>query len=248
MPTFDVNMDAAIALTAKLERLHRSAFPVAVRQTLNDAVYKTTLLIPKVAQQKFITRNPTFMKSHTAKNKAKGWDVNKMRAVAGMNANKDSEVMQGLEQQETGGVVKSRKLIPHDLGRVRGSHGSKLSSVNKFDGISIHDATSAYRFGRKKRASKFAAAAFSAQKRGTRYFLLKKGGKGTVFKLKKPLSSSLKKRKLKLKFVPVYTYRNTKKSFVPKTPFVSVSAQYAAKKLPSYYKKNAEYQFKRALQ
>ncbi len=35
----DVNTDSAIQLTAKLERLHRSSFPSAVRNTLNDAAF-----------------------------------------------------------------------------------------------------------------------------------------------------------------------------------------------------------------
>ena len=43
----NVNTDAVVALTNKLEKLHRSAFPVAVRSTLNSAAFdmkKDTIL------------------------------------------------------------------------------------------------------------------------------------------------------------------------------------------------------------
>lgn len=35
----NVNTDATVALTNKLEKLHKSAFPVAVRSTLNSAAF-----------------------------------------------------------------------------------------------------------------------------------------------------------------------------------------------------------------
>ncbi|MBL4809315.1 MAG: hypothetical protein JKY43_04565, partial [Phycisphaerales bacterium] len=36
---FNVNTDAVVSLTNKLEKLHKSAFPVAVRGTLNSAAF-----------------------------------------------------------------------------------------------------------------------------------------------------------------------------------------------------------------
>ena len=53
MIKLDVNTDAAIQLTAKLERLSKSAFPSAVRNTLNEVAFEHKRLIPKVAKQKF---------------------------------------------------------------------------------------------------------------------------------------------------------------------------------------------------
>ena len=39
MAIFDVNNKEVIKFTAKLERLHRSSFPSAVRNTLNEAAF-----------------------------------------------------------------------------------------------------------------------------------------------------------------------------------------------------------------
>ncbi|MBC6999684.1 hypothetical protein [Cytophaga sp. FL35] len=246
--SFDINVDELINATAKLEKLNRSALPVAVRQTLNDTAFLTKKMLPKEASKKFTTRQKNFFNAFSTVQKAQGWDVNKMEAIVGIDTKKGSRVAAGLEAQETGGVIAGRKLVPHDMGRISGSYGKSLQKKHLFKKIRIHDATSAYKYGSNRgRKSKFAAAAFSASKRGTDYFLLKKGNRGTVFKLESPLSSSLKRKTLKLRFKPVYSYRGTKTHKVDPSPFMKPSATYAIKKIPEIYIKNAEYQFKRAL-
>jgi len=212
---FDVNMKEVIELTDKLEQLHRSALPSAIRNTLNDAALKTKELAPKVAKQKFITRSPSFIKAFTAANKAKGFDVNTMRADVGFNKSKGSKVADGLEKQEKGGIIAGRKLIPHDKGRVSKSHSKRLRGKHKFTSISI---------GTSKR-----------RKKGLKYFLIKKGGKGTVFE------------RVGKKIVPIYHYRSTKKSRVSRIGFIESSAKLATKKIPEFYKNNAEFQIKKHL-
>ncbi|PXX26288.1 hypothetical protein C7967_11550 [Thalassospira sp. 11-3] len=220
MAAFNVNMDGIIKLTSKLERLNRSAFPVAVRQTLNNAAFTTKELVPKVAAQKFTTRQNNFFRAFSVVDKATGFNVNNMRAVAGINAAKGDKVADGLEQQETGGVVEGRKLIPHNMGRISGAYGKKLKAKNRFRNIKV--ATKGKRVP------------------GAKHVLIKKGGRGTVFEIKR--------LKTKTKLTPIYSYRNTNKSRVAKTPFMAPSAMLAAARLPQYYQKNAENQFKRMLQ
>tara|TARA_R110000822_G_scaffold123489_3_gene257902 strand:+ start:12703 stop:13365 length:663 start_codon:yes stop_codon:yes gene_type:complete len=219
MPSFNVNMDKVIGFTAKLERLNRSAFPVAVRQTLNDAAFETKKLVPKMASQQFTTRQKNFFNAFSVVNKANGWDVNRMMAVTGINADKGSEVADGLEQQEIGGSIEGRKLIPHNMGRISGSHSKKLSTRHRFRNINI--------------------ATPKNRKAGAKYIMIKKGGGGTVFEMKR-----LKSR---TKLTPIYVYRRSKKSNVKRSPFMAPAASMAALKMPDFYINNAEYQFKRAL-
>lgn len=219
MTTFDVNMEEVVDFSTKLAKLNRSAFPVAARQTLNDAAFMTKQLVPKIADQKFTTRQRNFFRAFSIVNKAQGFDVGRMVAVAGINADKGDEVAEGLEQQETGGTITGRKLIPHDKGRISGSYSKKLRSRHRFQNINI--------------------ATRKNKKSGSNYLLIKKGGKGTVF--------HIKRLKTKNKLTPIYTYRNTRKSRVQKRPFMRPAAMMAASRMPDFYVKHAQRQFERVL-
>lgn len=220
MATFDINTDAHIKLTAKLGALHKSALPVAVRGTLNNAAFETKKFLPKTAARKFVTRNKSFFRAFSSVNKAGGFSINNMSAEVGINPSRGSKVAEGLEKQETGGTINGRKLVPHDKGRVSGSHGKRLRKKNRFGNISIVDA-------RKKKGKK------------GKYLLIKKGSKGTVFETK----GTGKKQKL----VPVYTYKNTKKTRVDKSPFMAPASWIAVKKMPKFYLQNAQRQIDRVM-
>jgi hypothetical protein len=219
MSGFNVNMDSVIGLSAKLERINRSAFPVAVRQTLNDAAFKTKNMVPKVAAQKFTTRQRNFFRAFSTVQKASGYRVNGMMAVAGINANKGDKIAEGLEKQETGGTIEGSKLIPHDKGRISGSFNKKVKRANYLNNIKISTPKN--------------------KRKGSKYILIKKGGKGTVFEIKR--------LKTKTKLTPIYVYRRSNKSRVQKAPFMAPSAMFARSKMTAFFVANAEYQFKRAM-
>lgn len=218
MATFDVNNEGAIALTAKLERLHRSAFPVAVRSTLNDAAFKTKSLVPKAAGAKFTIRQKNLYKKFIVVEKAKGFDLKAMASTVGIDgaASKGRRVAKGLAAQETGGTVNSRKLLPMDQARISGSYGKKLRSKNQFSKINIAQAKN--------------------RKPGSKYVLIKKGSRGTVFDTSK-----------KGKLTPVFSYRQTNKTRLSARPVIKPSARLAASKMNRFYVLNAEKQFKRLL-
>jgi len=219
MASFSVNMDEVVKFTAKLEKLNRTAFPMAVRSTLNDVAFKTKELAPKIAEKNFTVRKKTLFKAFTTVNKASGYNVNQMKSETGINVAKGSKVAEGLEKQETGGTIQGRKLIAHDKARIGGSSAKRLKRRHQFKNISIA------RPGRKVP--------------GGKYILIKSGGRGTVFLIKKLKASR--------RLTPIYSYRQSRNSPVPKNPFMSVAANMARAKMPEFYKKNAEYQFNRAL-
>ena len=80
----DVNTDAAIQLTAKLEKLHRSAFPSAVRNTLNETAFNAKKLIPKNTDNNFTIRQKNLFSRFSKVEKATGFDVKSMSSKVGI--------------------------------------------------------------------------------------------------------------------------------------------------------------------
>ena len=106
----NVNTDAVVAFTNKLEKLNRSAFPVAVRTALNSAAFhmKKDAIINS-AKDNFIQRKPSFFKANSKVLPANGFDVNTMQSKVGFTGN--SQAVEDLEQQEQGGTIKGRSFL-----------------------------------------------------------------------------------------------------------------------------------------
>ena len=109
MPTFNVNNDAAISLKANLERLNKSAFPSAVRNTLNSATFdmKRKTVLQSARKNFNAVKEPKLLRNSLLVDKATGFDVNKMESTIGLvklNGNLEAYVS-GLEKQEKGGVI-----------------------------------------------------------------------------------------------------------------------------------------------
>lgn len=162
MIKLDVNTDSAIQLTAKLEKLSKSAFPSAVRSTLNDAAFEAKKILPKKANQNFTVRQRNLFTRFSRVEKATGFNVNTMASKIGLDGNSQPKLTDGLAKQETGGSLTGRKLTPHNMGRVSGSYGKKLKAKHQFKNIG--------KIGTKNKRVK-----------GAKYFLIENGNKQTVF-------------------------------------------------------------------
>lgn len=246
MPAFDVNTDQAIELSAKLEKLHKSAFPSAVRNTLNRAAFETKKNVPKVTSQKFITRQKTFFKRFTTVDKASGFNINNMVATVGINARLNPQLAENLEAQEFGGVVSGKKLIPHDDARTGKSQRKRVSSRNYLNKVKVHNGTRAFKAHKGSRGSKFVAAVMGTAKAGKKHMMLKSGNKGMVYEVTS-ISQNRRTRKVRFKVKKLYSVRNTKKHSVKSSGFMLKSATLASKDMDKFYKENAEFQFKKFL-
>lgn len=127
MKILDVNTKDTIRFTNRLEKMHRSDFPLAVRGTLNDLAFhhKSKELII-AAEEEFIIRQKNFFKAHSGVDKADGWDVNKMASQSGITP-RGSKAAKQLEKQETGGTIQNRPLIYVDPAR----GGNKANKVKR---------------------------------------------------------------------------------------------------------------------
>lgn len=246
MAIIDVNNDDVIEFTAKLERLNKSAFPSAVRNTLNRTAFEMKKEIPRVAADTFITRQRAFFRRFSVVDKADGFKVNSMKAITGIDATKNKELADNLASQEVGGMVRGRKLIAHDDARVSKSQNKRVSAKNRMNKVRIHDATPAYRAHRGSRRSKFIAAVMSTAKSGKQHMYLKTGTRGMVYEVT-AVSRNIRSRKVNFKIKKLYSVRSNKSHSVKATGFMRKSANLASKDIRKFFRENAEFQFNKQL-
>ncbi len=134
MIEFNVNTDAVVKFTAKLEKLHKSAFPSAVRGTLNKLAFDVkTNTMPTIAAKTFEKRQPNFFKANSKFENASGFDVSSMKATVGFVSTSlkgtSNYAVDDLEQQEFGGTIKRRSFIPMKPARI-GNSSSKMVRAN----------------------------------------------------------------------------------------------------------------------
>ena len=114
----NINTDEAVKFTNKLEKLHKSALPVAIREALNDAVIDVKQnTMPTKAIETFVNRSKNFFKANSKYEKAKGFNIHTMTATVGFFENKLVEqstnyAVKDLEEQEGGGVINMKTFIP----------------------------------------------------------------------------------------------------------------------------------------
>lgn len=246
MANLNVNNDKVIEFTAKLEKLNKSAFPSAVRNTLNNAAFEVKKQLPKTAESKFITRQKSFFKRFSIVDKAEGFDVNKMISKAGINSAIDSEIANNLVSQEFGGMVNGKKLIPHDNARVSGSQNKRVAAQNRLNKVNIYDGTKAYNRHKGGKKSKFVAAIMGTAKSGKKHMMLKTGSSGMVYEVT-AISQNAKNKKVSFKIKKLYSVRNRKSNNVKAHGFMSATAAIVSKDIDKIYQKNAEFQFKKYL-
>lgn len=233
----NVNANEVIALTAKLEQLNRSAFPSAVKNTLNTAAFDMKKNeLPASASSNFINRKPSFFKANSKVITANGFDVNTMKATVGFTG-KDQAV-DDLEQQESGGTIKSRSFIPLKFARSGNSNNKLVRANARLKNIKIIDAKNA---PGKNDKEKFVQSVIHAGVGGI--VLSEINGRAFMWKV-----NSLKRTSNgSFKLTPLYSFKKGRTVTVKARHFVEEAATKTAPKIEDYYKAAAEYQFKKVL-
>lgn len=99
--------------------------PIAVRNTLNRSAFDVKQKnIPLSTKKHFTIRKENFFKANSKVEMAKGYDLPLMRATVGFissNLAYNNRSVQELDQQEHGGAIGKRTLIPSDGGRTGNS-------------------------------------------------------------------------------------------------------------------------------
>lgn len=126
-----IQADDIAIMANNLDRIHRSAFPVAVRNTLNNMAYKMQQKeIAKSAENFFDYKRTNIVRNLSRFSKAQGFDVKRMQSRAGIVPKPRREkVASGLAAQEFGGKVEG-KSVPTLRAR-GGSVSSKVRQLNR---------------------------------------------------------------------------------------------------------------------
>lgn len=246
MATLDVNTDASIVLTNKLERLNRSAFPSAVRNTLNQVAFDMKREhLPKSFKKNFKPKSGTmpYYKKSIGIDKANGFSIKDMKAVVSLldPSNKvDKRFVEGLYKQEKGGVIDDglRYLKGARGNRVRG----RVLTENYYDKNNVISGRSKRKGTRK---SKFVARVYRSIKEDKPMFL--NSMKGNFLVKVKSFSSNYKTKKLDIKFTFIAMERKVKKTTLKRTYFTKEAGIEASKTMDKIYSDKANYQFKKHL-
>ena len=230
-----INSNAVVAHASRLERMSRSALPVAVRQTLNSAAFdvkKTTM--PAMAGKTFVKRKPNFFKANSKVDQAKGFEVNNMEATVGFTG-KDQAV-EDLEQQERGGKIGGRAFIPLKQARVGSSWNKNVKAANRISDIKSRVIESKNAKGKNDK-TRFVKSAIHAGKGGYVIGNNVKGGNKFLFQIK-----GLKKvnRKTVVKAVPLFAVKKNRSVSPPATHFMRKASEQSADKMTVLFKNHAE--------
>jgi hypothetical protein len=228
---FNINNKAAVKHTNTLEKLHRSALPLAIRNTLNSVAFdvkKTTM--PQEAARTFTQRNPNFFKATSRVEMAKGWNAEAMQSVVGFVGN--SQAVEDLEQQEYGGVIEGRSFIPLDPART-GGPASKVRPSNRIS--RIKNIVNAADMPGATVQAKFMAAVRKAGKGG---YVLGNLPKKTLWKIEGFDGRKIKKKAL-------FSFEKSRDVSVSGTGFMRSASIESAEKMDMIFAREAQKQIER---
>lgn len=242
----NVNTDATVALTNRLERLHRSAFPSAVRGALNMAAFDVkTNTLQDSSKKAFKNRSPNFFKAFSGVKKATGFNIGQMKATISMNEKGlqgDSNfAVKDLEEQERGGTIKAKSFIPLAGARVGNSFNKPVKKVNRVGNFGT--ITNVKRSHAKNKKSAFV---LSAAEAGAGGLLLgdEKGGKQILWRINS-VRTNIKSRQTTVRKTAIYTYQKGRTVNVQGTNFMKKAATITSEKMVKFYEKEALFQFKK---
>ena len=234
----NVNTDKLVVFTNKLEKLHRSAFPVAVRGTLNKAAFDIkTNTMPQSAERTFVNRRKNFFKATSRVDMAQGFNLSSMKSTVGFIGN--GQAVKDLEEQEYGGTIKGRSFIPTDEARTGGSKAKAVRPVNRLS--RVKNIVNSNTISGKSKKQKFLRAAIQANKGG---FVL---GNGRTKMLYRIISIKKIKGRTIIKKQAIYSYEKGRNVSVSATGFMKSASLKSANDLDKFYIQEAERQFKKYL-
>lgn len=237
----DINTDASVVFTNKLEKLHRSALPNAIRSTLNSAAFDVKkVTMPKSADDAFTKRVPNFFKANSRVEMAQGWSVKSMKATVGFTEGGlkggRNFAVKDLEQQERGGTIKARSFVPSDQAR----GGSKTKPVRPGNRLSrIKKVVNSTQVAGENRQEKFIKSAVYAGKGG---HVIGNFQKAMLWKI-----TSIRRvgRMTRIKKKALYSFERGRDVRVKGTGFMEKASMESAEKMEKWYIEAAKKQIQR---
>ena len=222
--TFNINTTEVVALTNRLEKLNRSAMPLAVRSTLNDVAFDVKqVTAPNEFEGRFIIRKKSFLRANSLAIKCKNtFNINEMESAYALKNDG-----QKLFEQEYGGNVENRTYIPQV--EARGGSENKLVSKSFY--------LKNIKPGQKTSKSNLIRTAFAAKKNGFLIF------DDVLYQVR----TITNKPKFFMLLKAIYNYKEGRSVILKKSPFIEPAAEKSQAKMNMFYDKNAKFRFEKAL-
>lgn len=235
----NVDADAFVQYTNKLEKLPKTAFPNAVRETLNGLAFDVKQnTMPAESDRNFTIRQRNFFKANSRVEIARGNNVNSMESMVGfVPFGGSNQSVEDLEKQEHGGIIGGRSFIPTDFSRTGKSPERLVSRRHRLG--AIKNVVRTENAKGKTPAQKFVKSVVHAGAGGHvlhddmlfRVDRLQRAGNNWKFKL-----------------TPVYSFKKGRNVRVSATHFMENAVNKTAKGMEQLYFKKAERQLKKYLQ
>lgn len=238
----DIDADAVVVFTNKLEKLHRSALPSAVRGTLNKAAFDVKQkTMPATSARTFTMRQANFFKANSRVDVAKGFDIGSMQSTVGFTEQslkgQNNYAVRDLEQQERGGTIKSRAFIPTNIAR-GGSSSKPVRPGNRLAKVKNIVNSNGFK-GTKKQQFKQAA-----EKAGAGGYVIGNSKTKILWRID---SISVRNGRLKVRKTPLYSFQDNRSVSVKGTGFMERASLQSGDKLNDFYIQEATRQIEKLM-
>lgn len=232
----DINTKSVVVFTNKLEKIGKSALPVAIRTSLNSAAFDVKQNTMPRSALRFIHRTENFFKANSRVEMAKGWSIRDMQAIIGFTSEhlrigSTNFAVKDLEQQEYSGSISAKTFIPLNPARVSGSFNKVVRPVNRITVLNKQAIIDANKIAGSKKAAFIKA----AHKAGAGGLVIGNKSKEVLWRIDSILGS-------KLNMTPLYSVKSGRSVKVGETGFMRFASLQSAHKLEDFYIKEAEKQ------
>lgn len=209
---FDVNTQAVIKFSKKLDLISKNALPRAVRNTLNDMAFdvkKRTII--EEFDKSFTVRNKTFPRRFSRVKPADMGRISNMRATVGMTdqgrRGMTEQAGEDMRQQQVGGRIGGRAMIAQDTARDGGQNSNRVSPRNRLKKVRqkiVADTKLARTNKPKQRFIQTAIYAVSRFGSGAVIKHTREDGKTFLYRIQRG-GNDIKTRRFNLKVTPLYS-------------------------------------------
>ena len=211
MPRFSVNTKEVIKFSKNLERISKNALPRATRNTLNELAFDTKKrTLPQEFDKAFTVRKKAFPKAFSRVETAKSLKINQMEAVVGMTNKGRRGVEQAgenMRQQQLGGTIAGRSLIPLDTARIGNSKTRQVRRKNRVTNLDVKVDTKWARTTKPKQRF-IQSAIYAVQRYGSNAVIkhTREDGKSFMYRIRRG-GNDIMTRRFKLGVTPLYSVK-----------------------------------------
>lgn len=246
----DVNTAALVKYSKKLDLMSKRALPRTVRNTLNTLAFDTkkkTLI--EESNKAFINRNKTFFKRFSSVQMASGNKINTMRSKVGMTdssrGGSPEQAGRNMTQQQVGGKIGGRTLIPIDTARIGRKHERNVRKENRIGNFDYQVRTK-YSRNTKVKQMFVQSAIYVVQRFGSGSVIkhTRQDRKTILYRIERG-GNDVMTRRFKLKVTPLYTVKSGRSvNIKDPQPFTLRAARRTGKNAEKIFIKNAKRQLK----